>query len=182
MKYTVIHDCPDSQGEDILNYLRERTAGRSEFSFLSLTGEVPEPCCGCFNCWTRSPGICVYNDRYTEILKEDINSDRVLYLGPITWGAWSPGLKIYLDRSIGRVLPFLVSHKGETHHPSRYSRNPELFLAGYTENTDSGEEALFRECTEGMNDNLNKGETNTVVIRTDRDFSLLDRFLEGEEK
>jgi multimeric flavodoxin WrbA len=138
-----------------------------------------EPCTGCFNCWIKTPGICIFKDDASILLGEDVNSDKVLYLCPVTWGSYSPAMKIYLDRSIGRVLPLFITYKGETHHPLRYEKHPVPYLAGYGEDITLDEEDLFRRTGENLNDNIHRGNLNTEIIRSRGDFSRLDLFFEG---
>lgn len=179
MNLTIIHDCPDRQGQQILKYLKEKSPGNGLVRFIDLQEADMEPCTGCFNCWLKTPGICVFKDDAAEIMKAEINSDRVLYLCPVTWGSYSPSLKILQDRSLGRVLPFFVTHKGETHHPPRYEKSPVPFLAGYGGEIDPDEEELFRITGDNLNDNIHKGEMSTVLIRSEDDFQSLDSFFAG---
>jgi hypothetical protein len=34
-----------------------------------------QPCCGCFNCWIKTPGKCVIEDDYTIMPKLFIEND-----------------------------------------------------------------------------------------------------------
>ncbi len=180
MKYLIIHDSADRQGTDILEYLKSLCVGEDEYQFVDLSQAEMEPCTGCFNCWLKTPGICIYKDDAAEITEKEINSDRVLYLGPVTWGSYSPQLKILQDRSLGRVLPFFITRNGETHHPSRYENSPIPLLVGYGEDVSQEEEAVFRATGENLNDNIHKDEgMNTLVIRNPEDYVHFDQFFEG---
>ncbi|MDC7235734.1 MAG: NAD(P)H-dependent oxidoreductase [Spirochaetales bacterium] len=176
MKYTIIHDCPDPMGQDILRYMQDSFKGIEGLQFIDLQSHPMEPCTGCFNCWLKTPGLCIFHDAAADIVKEIVNSDRVLFLNPLTWGAYSPQLKILLDRSLCRVLPFFETHKGETHHPSRYEKSPIPFLAGYGADLDQDEMELFKSTGQNLNDNLHKTGMETVIIRNRDDFHLLDSF------
>ncbi|MDC7239496.1 MAG: NAD(P)H-dependent oxidoreductase [Spirochaetales bacterium] len=175
MKYTVIYDCPDSQGQDILDYLMKNSSDKVRF--FNIADEERQPCAGCFGCWIKTPGACIYKDGLDAVQREDFGSDRVLFLCPVTWGGYSPALKLYLDRSICRVLPFLVSHRGETHHPPRYEHNPQLFLAGYGSSLSTEESELFKKIGENLDDNLSSNSLNTAVLSVGGDYSFLDGFL-----
>lgn len=179
MKLTIIHDSPDEPGLEILNYLREKSRGNKEVHFIDLQQADMEPCLGCFSCWLKTPGICIFKDDASGIMKAEINSDRVLYLCPVTWGSYSPSLKILLDRSLGRVLPFFVTYNGETHHPPRYETSTVPFLVGYGQDISSDEEELFRITGDNLNDNIYKGEMSTILVRSEQDYSHLDAFFEG---
>lgn len=176
MKLTIIHDSPDPLGQEILSYLKVKCRGKEDVQFIDLDKSDMEACIGCFGCWLKTPGVCIFKDDAARIMKEEINSDRVLYLCPVTWGSYSPALKILQDRSLGRVLPFFITHNGETHHPPRYENSPTPFLAGYGKNIEADEEVLFRITGENLNDNIHKGDMNTLIIRSEEDYSLLDNF------
>ncbi|MDA3955416.1 NAD(P)H-dependent oxidoreductase [Oceanispirochaeta sp.] len=184
MRYTIIHDTPDLQGREILEYLREKTEKAAhptrDIRFFDLGQVNMEPCLGCFNCWLKTPGLCVFKDDASKLMKEEILSDRILYLCPVTWGSYSPAVKILQDRSLGRVLPFFVTHKGETHHPLRYGKGAEPFLAGYGDDLSGEEEEVFRRTGENLNDNIYRGKMNTLILRSSEDYAGLDRFFEGD--
>lgn len=179
MKNLIIHDTPDEQGRIILQYLMGKAESNDHYHFIDLEKSSMEPCMGCFGCWLKTPGLCVFGDDAREVLKQEINSDRVMYLCPVTWGSYSPSMKIYQDRSLSRVLPFFEKRNGETHHPPRYDKSPVPFLAGYGQVISSDEESLFRKTGDNLNDNIHKSEMNTIIVRDQNDFSMLDKFFEG---
>ena len=50
-------------------------------------------CLGCFNCWIKTPGMCVEADAGREIAKAVIRSDVTVFFTPVTFGGYSPELK-----------------------------------------------------------------------------------------
>ena len=178
MKTLIIHDTADMLGQEIIAYLKSNSP--DSFKFINLNEKSLKACMGCFNCWLKTPGLCPLKDEAQSILKAEINSDRVLYLCPVTWGGFSPSLKIYMDRSIGRALPFFRTFKRETHHPPRYEKNPVPFLVGYGKNLDEDEIEVFKRTGENLSDNLHKGKMQTLIIRRSGDISEVNDFLKGE--
>lgn len=78
-------------------------------------------CRGCFCCWIKKPGECIYNDMMSQINRITVNSDVVVYLSPVIFGQFSANIKNALDRWIPNVLPFFETRSdGSTMHPSRY--------------------------------------------------------------
>ncbi|MGM9550677.1 MAG: flavodoxin family protein [Clostridia bacterium] len=100
------------------------------FSYPGRTGDIlfsanpiAEPCKGCFNCWVKTPGKCVINDRCSHIPSEIAMCDEMVLISPILYGGYSENIKAVIDRSIPYVLPYFRILKGEMHHKMRYS-NP----------------------------------------------------------
>jgi len=183
MKLTIIHDTGNKQGADILNYLKDKSRdSKDDILFFDLAEQTMEPCTGCFNCWVKTPGVCIFKDDTVKLLREEILSDRVLYLCPVTWGSYSPAMKIFQDRSLGRVLPFFKTVKGETHHPHRYAKSAKPYLAGYGNDLSVEETELFIKTGANLNDNIHGGEMNTVIIRDEDGLSQFDGFFLGEEQ
>lgn len=100
-------------------------------------------CLGCFECWTKSPGICRIDDDGRKVTAAMLASDLVVYLTPITFGGYSSHLKKAVDRSIGLVSPFFTRIDGEVHHRPRYDRYPALFGLGVLPEPDRQQEQLF---------------------------------------
>ncbi|MCI5217678.1 MAG: flavodoxin family protein [Candidatus Electrothrix sp. LOE2] len=101
-----------------------------EIKTFTLRKMALEHCIGCFNCWIKTPGKCIYKDSGEEILQTILQSDIVVFFTPIIFGGYSSELKKVVDRLIPMLLPFFKNFQGETHHPFRYSRFPRLVGAG----------------------------------------------------
>lgn len=87
-------------------------------------------CQGCFECWIRTPGVCVSTGVGRDIARAVIQSDLTLFLTPVTFGGYSSELKKAVDHLIGLVSPFFMRIGGETHHKPRYDRYPRLLGLG----------------------------------------------------
>src|SRR5690606_3517069 len=96
----------------------------------TLRDEKVAYCLGCFECWTKSPGICRIDDAGRAIAASIIAGDLVVYLTPVTFGGYSSALKKAVDRSICLVSPFFTQIDGEVHHQPRYDRYPALLGIG----------------------------------------------------
>lgn len=96
------------------------------------------PCRGCFNCWVKTPGLCVYKDDGDTICREFITSDIVVLASPIIMGYPSALAKNALDRIIPLLHPYIEDFGGEVHHMRRYEKYPALaLLLEKMEDTDS---------------------------------------------
>jgi multimeric flavodoxin WrbA len=96
-----------------------RKAG-AEVEIAYLREKKISHCAGCFTCWTRTPGVCIYNDDVAEIMKKSEEADLVVYASPLYhYGIYSL-LKKYIERTLPRQQPYLVTgSNGKTHHPVR---------------------------------------------------------------
>jgi multimeric flavodoxin WrbA len=103
------------------------------------------PCTGCFDCWTKTPGICKIKDDGREVTKKIIQSDLLIFLTPVIFGGYSFELKKALDRSLGIMLPYFTKIKGKVHHKKRYKQYPNLVAVGTLSDPDSQKEKIFSE-------------------------------------
>jgi multimeric flavodoxin WrbA len=58
------------------------------------------PCRGCFDCWWKTPGVCVQKDDMKDMLPKLADSDLTVYATPIYVDGMTGPLKIFMDRSI----------------------------------------------------------------------------------
>ncbi|MCI5130008.1 MAG: flavodoxin family protein [Candidatus Electrothrix sp. EH2] len=77
-------------------------------------------CIGCFNCWVKTPGKCIYNDGGADVLQDILKCDILVLFTPVVFGGYSSELKKIIDRFLPFWLPFFQKIHGETHHPFRY--------------------------------------------------------------
>lgn len=101
------------------------------------------PCAGCFGCWTRTPGECVYEDDARDVLRSYVGSDIVVYATPVTFGGYSSQLKKMLDRFIPVLDPRFTIVGGEVHHLLRYRRYPKTIGLGTLPSPDLEAERIF---------------------------------------
>jgi multimeric flavodoxin WrbA len=90
-------------------------------------------CTGCWSCWWKTPGRCVFRDDMDTVLPAVIESDLVLVGTTAPFGMPSPVMKKTLDRSIPLVHPYIELHHGECHHRKRYEHYPNLALYAHAE-------------------------------------------------
>lgn len=100
-------------------------------------------CTGCFECWTKTPGVCKTKDAGRDIARSMIGSDLTVFITPVTFGGYSSELKKAIDRVICLVSPFFARIRGEVHHEARYDRYPSLLGLGVLPEPDEEEEWIF---------------------------------------
>lgn len=119
-------------------------AGGAQVETFPLREMKLAHCLGCFDCWIKTPGVCVEADAGREVAKAFIRSDVAVLFTPVTFGGYSPELKKMMDRLIPLIPPFFQMDHGEIHHPPRYARRPRLMVVGVQRHPDTGEAHIFK--------------------------------------
>ena len=119
-----------------------RTQGSTVSAFDLAALEIA-PCRGCFECWIKTPGLCVTRDAMAGVLRELAESEFVAWITPVTFGGYGYHLKKALDRSIPILLPFFIKVQGEVHHPHRYELERRLAVLGTLPSPDPETEGIF---------------------------------------
>lgn len=106
-------------------------AYRAEFpeaniSVVLVTPENLKDCIGCWSCWVKTPGRCVFSDQMNEVYPAIMASDRVLLMLPVAQGFVSGAAKTFIDRLIPLYHPYIDLHRGEMMHRARYEKYPEF--------------------------------------------------------
>ena len=111
----IIHDLPPKEASRLLSALPA-----DSFVFNALP--AVNHCMGCFDCWTKTPGLCVIRDRHQELAHALAGCGALIILSRCVYGGLSPAVKVAMDRSIGYMLPYfyLDRKRDELHHQPRY--------------------------------------------------------------
>jgi len=105
-------------------------------------------CLGCFDCWVKTPGVCIIDDYGRKAAAQLIKSDLVVFLTPVVFGSYSYQLKKALDRMIPLISPYFKKVKGEIHHKKRYSKYPFLLAFGLMNKINQVQTEIFKELVE----------------------------------
>ena len=165
-------------GDDFTDAVRDlllaelATAGYQPAAW-TLRDEKIAYCLGCFECWTKTPGLCRIDDAGRDVAASVISSDLVIYLSPITFGGYSSALKKAVDRSICLLSPFFTRIDGEVHHQRRYDRYPALLGVGVLPERHAEQEEIFRTLISRNAINMHSPIHDTVVITRDLDEPAL---------
>ncbi|MCX6113477.1 MAG: NAD(P)H-dependent oxidoreductase, partial [Proteobacteria bacterium] len=101
-------------------------------------------CTGCFHCWLKDPGMCVFDDDGRTIARAFSRAERVVFFTPLIFGTYNKDIKNAVERSISILLPTFRKWKGEMHHPVRYQTAPDLIGIGFTDHKDDAASEIFR--------------------------------------
>jgi multimeric flavodoxin WrbA len=87
---------------------------------LTLRNLDADFCTGCWSCWVKTPGECLFKDDSHTVCREVIHSDLTLFASPVVMGYVSATLKKFMDKLIPLVHPYIIEVEGEAHHLNRY--------------------------------------------------------------
>lgn len=95
-----------------------------QVTVLTLRELQISQCVGCFSCWLKTPGSCIFRDDQDEILRQYLGAGLVVFASPLIMGFTSALLKRCCDRIVPVLLPYIDVSSGECRHWLRYGRAP----------------------------------------------------------
>ncbi|MBT6837353.1 MAG: flavodoxin family protein [Bacteroidetes bacterium] len=123
--------------EKLLIWAKQYPENDYEVEIIQLRDLNVKYCTGCWGCWVKTPGQCVFTDDSALVCKAMINADLVVFASPVKMGFVSSLLKKSMDKMIPLVHPYIEIVNGENHHQKRYEKYPELAVLLETDkNTD----------------------------------------------
>ena len=127
MRVTILNGNPNGDNRQFDKYLEllseEILVDGHDVDVLPLRNMDLKYCIGCFDCWVKTPGVCVTDDQGREVCRAQINSDFVLWASPVIMGFYSALLKKVTDKFIGLVHPYAEFVDGLSRHQPRYGRD-----------------------------------------------------------
>lgn len=130
MKLTILNGNQDVEDNDFDQYLNSLTDYLKSkgviVNLLNLKSMNIKQCIGCFGCWTKKPGQCLMKDDHSEICKNYISSDFVLFASPLIMGFTSSLLKKATDRLLPLLRYSMELVEEECHHVARYEKYPQI--------------------------------------------------------
>ena len=142
--------------------LRQR--GENKLRVFDLTQIKLAYCQGEFDCWVKTPGVCRAHDAEAEIVQAVHDADRLILVGPVTFGGHGYAVKRAIDRLICLVSPFFDKRASLTHHEARYERLPAFYALGWMPRPDAGSERTWRELTDANALNLCAPRFGAAVV------------------
>ena len=121
---------PKVSNTDVLlqEFLKGAQSQGAETETVYLKQKDIHACVGCYTCWTKTPGVCIFKDDMPELLAKVRSSDIMVYATPLYYYNMTSLLKAFQDRLLPLSDPHLIK-RGETYrHPSRYQVNQKMVL------------------------------------------------------
>jgi len=83
-------------------------------------------CTGCYTCWTKTPGECIFKDDMTMLRKKYREADLVVFASPLYIFNVTGIMKDFMDRLLPVLQPYmLMDEKGYIKHPDRFPEKGE---------------------------------------------------------
>jgi len=141
LKIFLLDGHPEANQEGYDSYLRalvnSLTSKNHVIKKSSIREQTIKFCTGCWSCWLKTPGECIFKDDSQAICRDYLNADFVLFASPIIMGFTSALLKKAQDKMIPLVHPYIEFVQGECHHKKRYPHYPKVgLLLHKSENAD----------------------------------------------
>jgi multimeric flavodoxin WrbA/putative sterol carrier protein len=132
MKILAVQGSPRPKASNTEILLREflkgaRTQG-AETETVYLKEKAIHACVGCFTCWTKTPGVCVFKDDMPELLEQVRSCDVLVYATPLYNYNMTSLLKAFQERLLPLLDPHLIKTAGAHRHPQRYAVNRKIVL------------------------------------------------------
>ena len=112
---------PKKYTQMVLEKFLEGAASKgAEFEVIHLASKKINPCIGCYTCWYKTPGVCIHKDDMPELLEKLKSCDVEVYATPLYTYTMTAFMKLFLERRLPLVQPYLIESEGVTTHPSRF--------------------------------------------------------------
>ncbi|MEX1377996.1 MAG: hypothetical protein AB1Z23_11075 [Eubacteriales bacterium] len=120
-------------------------------------------CTGCWTCWVKEPGKCVFDDDMVDIYKSIVKSDKLIFVSKIKAGFVQKEIRKVTERMFATLLPYITVLKDEFHHFPRYDKQAKLGLVVVGEEEhDTEQEEILKEYMYRLSLNFNKATGNFV--------------------
>ena len=113
---------PKTSNTEILlqEFLKGAQSQGAETETVYLKEKEIHSCVGCYTCWTKTPGVCVFKDDMPELLEKVRNCSILVYATPLYNFNVTALTKAFQERLLPLLDPHLIK-VGETYrHPPRY--------------------------------------------------------------
>ena len=103
----------------------------ADVEYFKLKDYNIKDCTGCYSCWSKSPGECIFDNKKGEddmsmFRKKYREADLVVFASPLYIFNVSGILKTFMDRLLPVLQPYmLLNEKGDIMHPDRFPENGE---------------------------------------------------------
>lgn len=121
---------PKTSNTEILlqQFLKGARSQGAETETIYLKEKEIRFCVGCFTCWTKTPGMCVFKDDMPELLEKVRDCNVLVYATPLYNYNVTSLLKAFQERLLPLADPHFVKSGDTYRHPPRYEMNRKMVL------------------------------------------------------
>jgi multimeric flavodoxin WrbA len=122
MNVLVINGSPKGENSNTMKLTQAFLdgAGFTDADIIHVEKLRIKACAGCFACWNKTPGKCVFDDDMNDVLTKLIAADVIIWSFPLYYFSVPGGLKTLIDRQLPLVLPFMSNEVESGTHSVRY--------------------------------------------------------------
>jgi multimeric flavodoxin WrbA/putative sterol carrier protein len=121
---------PKASNTDILlqEFLKGARSQGAETETIYLKEKEIHSCTGCYTCWAKTPGVCVFKDDAPELLEKVKGCDILVYATPLYNYNMTSLLKAFQERLLPLLDPHLIKMGEIYRHPQRYKMDRKMVL------------------------------------------------------
>lgn len=132
MKILAIQGSPRPKGSNTEILLQEflkgaRSAG-AEIETIYLREKKVQPCVGCFTCWVKTPGVCIFRDDMPALLEKVRDCEVLVYAFPLYNYNMTAMTKAFQERLLPLIDPHFVKDGDVYRHPPRFAMDRKVVL------------------------------------------------------
>ncbi len=109
-------------------FLKGARGEGAETETIYLKEKEFHPCVGCYTCWAKTPGVCVFKDDMPELLEKVKACDILVYATPLYNYNMTSLLKAFQERLLPLLDPHLIKTGEAYRHPQRYKMDRKMVL------------------------------------------------------
>lgn len=132
MKILAIQGSPRPKASNteilLLEFLKGAQSQGAETETIYLKEREIHSCIGCYTCWAKTPGVCIFKDDMPELLEKVRGCDIVVYATPLYNYNMTSLLKAFQERLLPLLDPHLIKMGEIYRHPQRYKMNRKMVL------------------------------------------------------
>jgi len=91
--------------------------------YVKLKDKKIKSCIGCYTCWTKTPGQCIFKDDMADLREKYRKADLVILASPLYIFNVTGLMKNFLDRLLPNMKPYMLIDDGVTKHPHRFAED-----------------------------------------------------------
>jgi multimeric flavodoxin WrbA len=132
MKILAIQGSPRPKGSNteilLQEFLKGAQSAGAESETIYLRKKNIHACVGCFTCWVKTPGVCIFRDDMPALLEKVRDCQVLVYAFPLYNYNMTAMTKAFQERLLPLMDPHFVKAGEAYRHPPRYAMDRKMVL------------------------------------------------------
>ncbi len=108
------------------NFIDGAKKAGANVEYFKLKDYNIKDCTGCYTCWTKTPGECIFKDDMTMFRKKYREANLIVFATPLYIFNVTGIMKTFMDRLLPIMKPYMLTNEnGDTVHPDRFPEKGE---------------------------------------------------------